>query len=199
MPWQYQGRTIKLVDTAGIRRYSKRDLENPIENLSVRDAFRAIDSAHVVAVVVDLSEPKLIHMDLTIAHRVLDEGRALVLVANKSDVPRVLEQEVRRLQNELETSLAQVKGVPVVPISALHGNGIRKLLPAVVAAYQRWDTRVSTGRLNRWLHAMERHHPPPSIKGKPLNVKYMTQVKSRPPTFAMFVNKPKEVPASYQR
>jgi GTPase len=200
VPWRFQGRDIKLVDTAGIRKYSKRDLENQIENLSVRDAFKAIDSAQVVIVVIDMSQDKLIHMDLTIATRVIEEGRALILAANKSDLVKGgVEQEIQHIQNQLQDSLAQVKGVPVVAISALDGKGIRKLLPQVMKAYERWDSRVSTGKLNRWLEAMARHHPPPSVKGKTLNVKYMTQVKTRPPTFAMFVNKPQDVPQSYQR
>ncbi|KAG3180338.1 GTPase [Phytophthora cactorum] len=198
--WTFQGRPIKLVDTAGIRRYSKRDHDDQIENLSVRDSFRAIDSAQVVVVVVDMSEPKLIHMDLTIAQRVIEEGRALVLAANKSDLAGAsVDFEMQRIQNELQDSLAQVRGVPVVPISALTGNGIKKLVPEVLKAYEKWDLRVTTGRLNRWLKAMARHHPPPTVKGKTLNVKYATQVKSRPPTFAVFVSKPSEVPESYQR
>ncbi|KAF1774656.1 GTPase Der, C-terminal KH-domain-like [Phytophthora cactorum] len=200
VPWTFQGRPIKLVDTAGIRRYSKRDHDDQIENLSVRDSFRAIDSAQVVVVVVDMSEPKLIHMDLTIAQRVIEEGRALVLAANKSDLAGAsVDFEMQRIQNELQDSLAQVRGVPVVPISALTGNGIKKLVPEVLKAYEKWDLRVTTGRLNRWLKAMARHHPPPTVKGKTLNVKYATQVKSRPPTFAVFVSKPSEVPESYQR
>ncbi|EEY58454.1 ras family GTPase, putative [Phytophthora infestans T30-4] len=200
VPWTFHGRSIKLVDTAGIRRYGKRDHDDQIENLSVRDSFRAIDSAQVVVVVVDMSEPKLIHMDLTIAQRVIEEGRALVLAANKSDLAGAsVDLEMQRIQNELQDSLAQVRGVPVVPISALTGNGIKKLVPEVLKAYEKWDLRVTTGRLNRWLKAMARHHPPPTVKGKTLNVKYATQVKSRPPTFAVFVNKPSEVPESYQR
>lgn len=135
VPWRFQGQDVKLVDTAGIRKYSKRDNDNQIENLSVRDAFRAIDSAQVVVVVVDMSEPKLIHMDLTIAHRVIEEGRALIIAANKSDVASAgVEMEMQRIQNELADSLAQVRGVPVVPISALTGKGIRKLLPEVYVA-----------------------------------------------------------------
>ncbi|ETI50897.1 ribosome-associated GTPase EngA [Phytophthora nicotianae CJ01A1] len=200
VPWTFHGRPIKLVDTAGIRRYSKRDHDDQIENLSVRDSFRAIDSAQVVVVVVDMSEPKLIHMDLTIAQRVIEEGRALVLAANKSDLAGAsVDFEMQRIQNELHDSLAQVRGVPVVPISALTGNGIKKLVPEVLKAYEKWDLRVTTGRLNRWLKAMARHHPPPTVKGKTLNVKYATQVKSRPPTFAVFVSNPSEVPESYQR
>ncbi|KAG7386647.1 hypothetical protein PHYPSEUDO_015431 [Phytophthora pseudosyringae] len=200
VPWTFHGRPIQLVDTAGIRRYSKRDHDDQIENLSVRDSFRAIDSAQVVVVVVDMSEPKLIHMDLTIAQRVIEEGRALVLAANKSDLAGAsVEFEMQRIQKELQDSLAQVRGVPVVPISALTGNGIKKLVPEVLKAYEKWDLRVTTGRLNRWLKAMARHHPPPTVKGKTLNVKYATQVKSRPPTFAVFVSKPSEVPESYKR
>ncbi|KAL3669575.1 hypothetical protein V7S43_004960 [Phytophthora oleae] len=200
VPWMFHGHPIKLVDTAGIRRYSKRDHDDQIENLSVRDSFRAIDSAQVVVVVVDMSEPKLIHMDLTIAQRVIEEGRALVLAANKSDLAgSSVEFEMQRIQNELQDSLAQVRGVPVVPISALTGNGIKKLVPEVLKAYEKWDLRVTTGRLNRWLKAMARHHPPPTVKGKTLNVKYATQVKTRPPTFAVFVSKPSEVPESYKR
>ncbi|KAF1319979.1 Ribosome-associated gtpase enga, partial [Globisporangium splendens] len=199
VPWRFRGCDIKLVDTAGIRKYSKRDHDNQIENLSVRDAFRAIDSAQVVIVVVDMSQDKLIHMDLTIAQKVIEEGRGLIIAANKADLTDDSDFEMQRIRDELGDSLAQVKGVPVVPISALTGKGIRKLLPEVMKAYEKWDLRVTTGRLNRWMKAMARHHPPPTVKGKTINVKYVTQVKSRPPTFALFVNKPHDVPESYQR
>lgn len=131
VPWKFHGRDIKLVDTAGIRKYSKRDHDNQIENLSVRDAFRAIDSAQVVIVVVDMSQDKLIHMDLTIAQKVIEEGRGLIIAANKADLTDDSEFEMQRIRDELGDSLAQVKGVPVVPISALTGKGIRKLLPEV--------------------------------------------------------------------
>ncbi|OQR85617.1 ras family GTPase [Achlya hypogyna] len=197
--WNFQGRDITLVDTAGIRKYSKRDHSNQIENLSVRDTYDAISSAQVVVVVVDVSEDHLIHLDLTIAQRVIDEGRALVLAANKSDLVENAVAEIERIRKELDGSLAQVRGVPVVPISALTGKGVRNILPEVVEAHNRWDLRVTTGRLNRWLAAMDRHHPPPTVKGKQLKIKYMTQVKARPPTFAVFVNRPEEVPETYRR
>ncbi|KAF0694648.1 Aste57867_14487 [Aphanomyces stellatus] len=197
--WEFDGREITLVDTAGIRKFSKRDHSNQIENLSVRDTYDAISSAQVVCVVVDVSEERLIHLDLTIAQRVLDEGRALVLVANKSDLVVNAEAEIERIRKELDGSLAQVRGVPVVPISALTGSGIRNILPEVIEAHNRWDLRVTTGRLNRWMAAMDRHHPPPTVKGKQLKVKYITQVKARPPTFALFVNKADDVPESYRR
>ncbi|RHZ37844.1 hypothetical protein DYB31_007382 [Aphanomyces astaci] len=174
-----------------------RDHSNQIENLSVRDTYDAISSAQVVCVVVDVSEKQLIHLDLTIAQRVLDEGRALVLVANKADLVDDAQAEIERIRGELDGSLAQVRGVPIVSISALEGKGIRNILPEVVAAHDRWDLRVTTGRLNRWMAAMDRHHPPPTVKGKTLKVKYITQVKARPPTFALFVNKADDVPESF--
>ncbi|ETV88950.1 ribosome-associated GTPase EngA, variant [Aphanomyces astaci] len=197
--WAFHNREITLVDTAGIRKFSKRDHSNQIENLSVRDTYDAISSAQVVCVVVDVSEKQLIHLDLTIAQRVLDEGRALVLVANKADLVDDAQAEIERIRGELDGSLAQVRGVPIVSISALEGKGIRNILPEVVAAHDRWDLRVTTGRLNRWMAAMDRHHPPPTVKGKTLKVKYITQVKARPPTFALFVNKADDVPESYRR
>ncbi|RHY96563.1 hypothetical protein DYB26_007324 [Aphanomyces astaci] len=195
--WAFHNREITLVDTAGIRKFSKRDHSNQIENLSVRDTYDAISSAQVVCVVVDVSEKQLIHLDLTIAQRVLDEGRALVLVANKADLVDDAQAEIERIRGELDGSLAQVRGVPIVSISALEGKGIRNILPEVVAAHDRWDLRVTTGRLNRWMAAMDRHHPPPTVKGKTLKVKYITQVKARPPTFALFVNKADDVPESF--
>ncbi|OQS07788.1 ras family GTPase, partial [Thraustotheca clavata] len=127
--WKFQEREITLVDTAGIRKYSKRDHSNQIENLSVRDTYDAISSAQVVVVVVDVSEEHLIHLDLTIAQRVIDEGRALVLAANKSDLVENPVGEIERIRKELDGSLAQVRGVPVVPISALTGKGVRNILP----------------------------------------------------------------------
>ncbi|RHY94260.1 hypothetical protein DYB37_004165 [Aphanomyces astaci] len=187
----------EYVNSMSCQREVHRDHSNQIENLSVRDTYDAISSAQVVCVVVDVSEKQLIHLDLTIAQRVLDEGRALVLVANKADLVDDAQAEIERIRGELDGSLAQVRGVPIVSISALEGKGIRNILPEVVAAHDRWDLRVTTGRLNRWMAAMDRHHPPPTVKGKTLKVKYITQVKARPPTFALFVNKADDVPESF--
>nr|CCA22109.1 ras family GTPase putative [Albugo laibachii Nc14]CCA23399.1 ras family GTPase putative [Albugo laibachii Nc14] len=200
VPWTFGEHEIKLIDTAGIRRHSKRDHSNQIEDLSVRDSFDAIDKAQVVAIVTDLSEKKLTHMDLTIAQRVIEQGRSLLIIANKCDMVKTsYEYEMSRVKQQLEDSLAQVRGVSVLPTSALTGHGTRKILPEIINVYEKWIKRISTARLNRWFNAISRHHPPPNTKGKRPNIKYVTQVSTRPPTFVLFVNSPSLIPESYQR
>ena len=194
--WSFKGRPIRLIDTAGLRRKAR--VSEKLETLSVTDSLRAIRFAHCVVLLIDATAP-LEKQDLTIARTVIDEGRALILAVNKWDVAPNREQALRAVRDRLETSLPQVKGIPVVPLSALTGEGINRLLPAVLRLYEVWNRRISTGNLNRWLAEVCEQHPPPMARGRRLRLRYMTQVKARPPTFVVFANMPDELSESYIR
>jgi GTP-binding protein len=194
--WDYRGTAIRLVDTAGLRRRAR--IDERLEKLSAHETLRAIRLAHVVVLVLDAEKP-FDKQDYTIAQHVVEEGRGLVVAINKWDVIKEKPATLRMIQAKIEASLAQVAGVPLVPISALNGDGLPKLMKEVARVYELWNTRVSTGQLNRWLEGMEASHPPPIVAGRRIKLRYMTQVKSRPPTFAMWVNKPVDLPESYVR
>ena len=179
--WEYQGKALRLVDTAGLRRRAR--VDHKLEKLSAGDTTRAIRFAQVVVLVLD-SEAMLERQDLTIARRVIEEGRALVIAANKWDIVGNQANATQRLRDRLETSLPQVKGVPVVHISALHRRNLDKLLEAVFNIYDIWNKRVATSPLNDWLGAMTEAHPPPLARGRRIRIRYMTQIKTRPPTCA---------------
>ncbi len=194
--WSYEGRSVELVDTAGLRRRAK--TVAALDKLSSRDAERALGQAAVVLVVLDASEPAG-RQDMAIAARVADEGRAIVILHNKWDLVRNRTAARVAIQERLETALAQVKGVPVVTCSGLTGAGSEKIMPAVLAAFDTWNRRVPTAQLNRWLEGAVAHHPPPLAAGRRLKLRYITQVKARPPTFALFASKPTALPESYRR
>jgi len=194
--WTYKGKPVRLVDTAGMRRRAR--VEEKLEKMSVQEALRAIRLAHVVILVLD-AEIAFDKQDYTIAQHVVEEGRALVLAVNKWDAVKEKRDVLRMVQAKVEASLAQVAGVPVVPVSALRGEGLEKLMREVTRIYDVWNKRVSTGQLNRWLEGMEADHPPPIVSGRRVKLRYLTQVKSRPPTFALWVNKPVGLPESYVR
>jgi GTP-binding protein len=139
------------------------------------------------------------HQDLTIADLVAEEGRAIVLALNKWDAVTERDAALRRLRDRLETSLPQLQGIAHVPVSGLRGTGLESLMKAVFAADAVWNKRVSTGALNRWLNAIQERHPPPLSGGRRLRLRYITQVNTRPPTFALFASKPGELPESYRR
>lgn len=197
IPLVWQGRQIDLVDTAGLRRKAR--VEARLEKLSTSATLQALKMADVVVLVVDATMA-LERQDLTIARLVLQEGRALVLALNKWDLvddPNAVMAEVRYA---LERQFADLKGAPCVPLSALTGRHVEKLLPAVVEAYARWEKRVPTAALNRWLEAALERHPPPLVQGRRIKIRYATQAKGRPPTFVLFANKPAEtLPESYRR
>ncbi|MCW8970355.1 MAG: ribosome biogenesis GTPase Der, partial [Rhodospirillales bacterium] len=195
--WTYKGRPVRMIDTAGMRRKAR--VIDKIEGLSVADTLRAIRFAHVVVLVLD-SADMLEKQDLTIARLVIDEGRALILAVNKWDMVENREEAMRRLRDRLEKSLPQVRGIPVITLSALTGKDVGKLLPAVTKAYDVWNRRISTARINRWLESILEHHPPPLGKAKRrIKIRYMTQAKARPPTFILFVSTPEDLPESYLR
>jgi GTP-binding protein len=194
--WQWQGRAIRLVDTAGLRRRPR--VEERLEKLSVADTLRAIRFAGTVVVVLDGLQP-LERQDLTIANLVADEGRALVLAVNKWDAVSDRAAALARLRDRMAASLPQFHGLALVPVSALRGEGLDALMTAVIAADRVWNTRLPTGPLNRWLAAMQERHPPPLVGARRLRLRYIAQVNTRPPTFALFASKPGELPESYRR
>ncbi|MEO3429626.1 ribosome biogenesis GTPase Der [Pelagibius sp. CAU 1746] len=194
--WAYKGRPLRLVDTAGLRRKAR--VVEKIEKLSTQDTLRAIRFAQVVVLLLDVEEG-LEKQDLTIARMVVDEGRALVIGVNKWDSCRERDAALAAIQDRLLRSLPQTRGIPVVTLSALQGHNIGALLEAVFQAYDVWNRRVATADLNRWLDAVTSSHPPPAVNGRRVRLKYMTQAKTRPPTFAIFCSKPQELPPSYLR
>jgi len=196
LPFTYMNRDFKLVDTAGIRRQAR--VVDAVEKLMVNDAERAIQYAQVCVLMLDGRQPPH-KQDMAIARHVANEGRALVIAVNMWDAVEHKQAALEQIYDRLESSLAQLRGVPVIPISGLHGKGIDKLFKAILSIQRIWNTRISTGRLNRWLEPMLEAHPPPLVQGRRLRIRYMTQVKSRPPTFALFVSRPADLPDHYLR
>jgi len=195
--WEHGGRVIRLVDTAGLRR--RANISDSLEKMSVSNTIEALRMAHVVVLVMD-ANAILDKQDLTIARLVLEEGRALVIAVNKWDVVEDRKGAMERLQDRLQTSLPQVKGVPTVTMSALNGRGTEKLMDAVVDIYNTWNRRVPTARLNRWLAEATEKHPSPAVHGgRRIRLRYMTQARTRPPTFAVFTQRADELPDSYVR
>ena len=198
--WQWRGRLVRLIDTAGMRRRSRIDAK--LEAASVADTLDAIRLADVVVVVLDAADMAE-KQDLTIAGRVIDEGRALVIAVNKTDLladdQKASSRAWRKLADRLEASFAQVKDVPIVGFSALNGRGVERLMPKVFETYDTWNKRVPTPKLNRWLREMETLHPPPLAKGRRIRLRFMTQIKKRPPTFVLSVSQPQELGDDYLR
>lgn len=195
--WEYRGRSLELVDTAGLRRKSR--VADKLEKLSVDDTLRTIRFANVAVLLLDATV-MLEKQDLTIARLVIDEGRALVIAANKWDAIEKPAEAMRSLGDRMQTSLPQVRGVPVVTVSALRGQNLDKLMQAVFDIYDTWNRRVSTGELNRWLALVVDGHPPPlASTGRRVRLRYMTQLKTRPPTFVIWGSRPQDLPESYRR
>ena len=194
--WTWRDRRFRLADTAGIRRRAK--VVEKLEKLSVGDALRTIRFAEVVVIVMDAVEP-LEKQDLQLADLVAGEGRALVLALNKWDLVADPQATLRELNADLERTLAQVRGVPMVPISARTGAGLERLMETVLAIHETWNRRVSTGALNRWLTANVQHHPPPAASGRRIKLKYLTQSRTRPPTFFLSCSRPEALPDAYRR
>lgn len=194
--WQYRDRPIRLIDTAGLRRKAR--VMEKIEKLSVEDTLRAIRFAHVAVVMID-AERGIEKQDLSIARLVVEEGRALVVAVNKWDTVDDPDEFMADLRHKLHHTMPQVKGVPVVVMSALMGRNLDKLMDAVLSAYDVWNRRIGTGPLNRWLRRAVESYPPPMAHGRRIRLRYITQIKNRPPTFVVFCSQPKELPDSYER
>jgi len=196
VPWQYKGRQINLIDTAGLRRRAK--VTEKVEALSGAETRRAIDFAQVVAIVLDARD-MLEKQDLIIASNVIEEGRALIIVVNKWDLIENKKEALDKLHDRMEKSLPQVRGIPVVTVSAKTGRKLDTILDAVFDVFEVWNRRISTAKLNRWLEHVLEHHQPPMVGGRRIKIRYMTQPKTRPPTFALFVSHAKGLPEAYER
>lgn len=191
-----QGRAIELVDTAGMRKRAR--VEEELEKMSVSSAIQALKMAEVVVLAVDAAEG--IHdQDLQIARLVEREGRACIVALNKWDAVADRNGTRKLVMERLEESLAQMKGIPVVTLSALTGVGMDRLLPTVRAAHEVWNKRIPTGELNRWFeHALDTHQAP-LVSGRRLKLRYVTQAKARPPTFVVFGTRAEQTPEDYTR
>ena len=194
--WMYQDRKIRLVDTAGMRKKGK--IFDAIEKMAVHDTLRAIRLAQVVVLVLD-GNMTMDKQDLLIAEHIMDEGRALVIAINKWDSVENKIEARKVIDDRILASLAQVREIPVVTLSALRGANLPRLMDAVLSVYGLWQGRVGTGKLNRWLAGMESQHPAPLVAGRPNRLRYITQIKNRPPTFAVWVSRPNDLPETYKR
>ena len=194
--WQWRGRLIKLFDTAGMRRKSR--VQEKLEKMSVSDGLRAVRFAEIVIVVLDVTIP-FEKQDLQIADLIVREGRALVLAFNKWDLIDTPQETLAELREKTARLLPQVRGVQAVPVSAETGRGLDKLMEAVLKTHRVWNSRISTGRLNRWLETVIQHNPPPAVAGRRLKIKYITQAKTRPPGFVLSCSRPDAMPQSYVR
>jgi GTP-binding protein len=194
--WEWQGRAVRLTDTAGMRRKAR--IAAPLERLSVQDTLRAITFAEVVVLVMD-ANAAFETQDLQIADLVEREGRALVYVLAKWDLVDEPGPRLKALAERAERLLPQLRGAPLVALSAETGRGLAQLMPAVVKAHGDWSSRITTRDLNDWLRAAVERHPPPAVDGRRAKLKYMTQTKARPPTFVLFASRADTVNDAYRR
>jgi GTP-binding protein len=192
----WEGRPLRLFDTAGLRRKAR--ISEKAEKLAASDAIRAVRFAEVVVLLVDAERP-FEHQDLTIADLAEEEGRAVVIAVNKWDLVDDKQARLRDLRETARERLAQLPGVPLVTVSALAGRGLDRLMQAVLASYDTWNRRVPTPDLNRWLGEALERHAPPAAKGRRVKIRFMTQPSARPPTFVAFCSQPQALSAAYLR
>ena len=192
----WQGRDFRVFDTAGLRRRSR--IEEKLEKLSVADALRAVRFAEVVVLMMD-AQNKFEEQDLRIADLIEREGRALVIAVNKWDLMGGRSNLISALRGEADHWLPQVRGVPIVAVSGLMGEGIDRLMRAIEGAYAIWNKRIPTASLNRWFEQAVDANPPPAVSGRRLKLNYITQAKARPPSFVLFCSRADAVPQSYLR
>ena len=193
---EWSGTPMRIFDTAGMRKKAK--VQDKLEKLSVSDGLRAVKFAEVVVVLLDVDIP-FEQQDLRIADLAEREGRAVVLAVNKWDLEGEKQDKLRALKEQFTRLLPQLKGAPLITVSALTGRGLERLHDAILTAHEVWNRRVSTSMLNRWLVGMLEQHPPPAPQGKRIKLRYMTQVKARPPGFVVMASHPDLLPASYSR
>jgi len=187
---------MRIFDTAGMRKKAK--IQEKLEKLSVSDGLRAVKFAEVVVVLLDAEIP-FEQQDLRIADLAEREGRAVVIAVNKWDVEEDRQNKLKELKESFERLLPQLRGAPLITVSAKTGRGLDRLHQAIMRAYEMWNRRVTTAQLNRWLSGMMEAHPPPAPQGKRLKMRYMTQAKTRPPGFVVMCSHPDKVPESYSR
>ncbi|WP_458756277.1 ribosome biogenesis GTPase Der [Afipia sp. TerB] len=192
----WQGRDFRVFDTAGLRRRSR--IEDKLEKLSVSDALRAVRFAEVVVLMMD-AQNRFEEQDLRLADLIEREGRAVVIAVNKWDLMDRAPSQIAKLRETADHLLPQLKGAPVVAVSGMMGEGIDRLMKGIEDAYAIWNRRVSTSQLNRWFEQAVAANPPPAVSGRRLKLNYITQTKSRPPSFVIFCTRADAVPTSYLR
>jgi GTP-binding protein len=194
--WEWRGRTIKMFDTAGMRRKAK--VIEKLEKLSVADALRAIRFAETVVIVFDATIP-FEKQDLQIVDLVIREGRAAVIAFNKWDMIEDRQAVLADLREKTDRLLPQARGIRAIPIAGQTGDGLDRLMQAIVDTDKVWNKRIATAKLNRWLETQQVQHPPPAVSGRRIKLKYMTQVKARPPAFMISCTRSDALPESYVR
>lgn len=196
VPLKWQGRDFLIYDTAGMRRRSR--IDEKLEKLSVADALNAIRFAHVVVVMMDAAQA-FEEQDLRIADLAEREGRAVVIAMSKSDLQPKQAGAIKKLREETDHWLPQLKGVPVVPVSGVTGEGVDRLLRAITESHALWNRRIATSALNRWLENTLAQHPPQAVSGRRLKLNYITQPKTRPPSFILSCTRADALPDAYRR
>jgi GTP-binding protein len=194
--WSWRGKPVTLWDTAGIRRKSR--VTGKVEKLAVADGLRAIRFADAVVILIDAGL-EIERQDLTLADLAAQEGRAVVIALSKWDMVEDKQKRLKEVKEDMGEILPEIRGVTIVPVSAHQEKGLDRLMEAVFAAAEKWNTRISTGQLNRWLETMLERNPPPAPSGRRIKIRYMTQVNARPPTFSLFGNQLENLPESYVR
>jgi GTP-binding protein len=195
--WKWRGRTFRLADTAGLRRKAR--VQDKLEKLSVADAIRALRFAEVVILVVDATLP-FEKQDLQLADLIEREGRAIVIALDKWDlITSGRAARLKEIRDAADRLLPQIRGVALVPLSGLTGDGVERLMKAVEKADAAWNRRMPTAALNRWLGEAVDRHTPPAVGGRRLRLRYITQVKARPPAFVLFCSRPSDLPDAYRR
>lgn len=193
---EWSGTPMRIFDTAGMRKKAK--VQDKLEKLSVSDGLRAVKFAEVVVVLLDAAIP-FEQQDLRIADLAEREGRAVVVAVNKWDIEEEKQEKLRDLKESFTRLLPQLRGAPLITVSAKTGRGVERLHDAILRAYDVWNRRISTAHLNRWLAGMLEQHPPPAPQGKRIKLRYMTQAKTRPPGFIVMCSHPDKMPDSYSR
>ena len=194
--WEWRGRPVRLIDTAGLRRKAK--VEDKLERLSAADTQRAIDFAEVVVLLLDATRG-LEAQDLRIASQVIEEGRALIIAVSKWDVAENAPSLFQGIRAALDEGLAQVKGLPLITVSGFTGRGVDQLIETAFETRDAWSRRIGTGELNRWFERAIEANPPPAPGGKRIKLRYLTQARTRPPTFVLFGTRVDQLPESYRR
>ena len=190
------GVPMRVFDTAGMRKKAK--VQDKVEKLSVSDGLRAVKFAEVVVVLLDAAIP-FEQQDLRIADLAEREGRAVILAINKWDIEDQKQKKLKDLKESFKRLLPQLRGAPLITVSAKTGKGLDRLQAAIMSAHRVWNRRVSTANLNRWLSGMVEAHPPPAPNGRRIKLRYMTQAKTRPPGFIVMCSNPDKMPESYSR
>ncbi|MBO4405975.1 MAG: ribosome biogenesis GTPase Der [Alphaproteobacteria bacterium] len=194
--WEYRGRKISLIDTAGQRKKSK--IQEKVENVSVSDAWRYVKQSHVAVLVMDIRHP-LEKQDITIARKAFDEGKIIIFALNKSDTVANAEEIQKDVERRVGYEFSELAGVQCLLVSAKEKLGLARIFNKAFELYDKWNTRVPTSALNKWFQWAVGKNPPPLVNGMPIKLKYISQTNIKPPTFAVFASRSEHLPASYEK